>query len=223
MTSCDLKSRRFWRKPLRTTPELAPLPTSSASDQCGRPGLEMPRDSFHDGPPGFKWRPAGLQYVTLSRLPRGEKERLARGRPVGTQAASRRAGGGYKQKKPTLRSKCSEGGRSQVGFFVIHVLLTNIIKTTPGVSKGCCNRAEILRGDSRKTGPISASIRGWEVEWTAGPAWKRRAADLTVCAVHVYHVAGSVDAGPSGALGSGATESSHREPAPHAVLDRVCF
>ena len=44
-----------------------------------------------------------------------EKTPLARGRPVGTRAASRRAGRGHKQEKPAV-GECSEGGRSYIDF-----------------------------------------------------------------------------------------------------------
>ena len=38
----------------------------------------------------------------------------------------------FQMEKARLRSKCSEGGRSRIGFSVICVLFSNITKTTPG-------------------------------------------------------------------------------------------
>ena len=122
-----------------------------------------------------------------------------------------------------LRGKCSEGGRSQIRFSVIYVLFASIIKTTPGASRGCCNRAETPRGDSRKTGQFRRPMWIREVGQTAGPAWKRPAGGLKMGIAHVYNMSGSADTGPSGvAADPGAAESSHREPAPHAILDRFC-
>ena len=53
---------------------------------------------------------------------------------------------------PALEASAPRAGDLGFGFSVIHVLFVSMAKTTPGVSRGCCNRAETSRGDSRKTG-----------------------------------------------------------------------
>ena len=140
--SCDLKSRRFWRKPPRTAPEPAPLPTSSASDQCGRPGPEVPdffmtarRAAIRDTQPTAAWGEGKTRE--------GEASRDAGGVSPGRRGLQTEKAHPPEQ---VLR------GRAISGRIFRHPRVNCQYNNTPGVSRGCCNRAETPRGDSRKTG-----------------------------------------------------------------------
>ena len=100
--SCDLKSRRFWRKPLRTAPEPAPLPTSSASDQCGRPGPEVPdffmtarRAAIRDTQPTAAWAEGKTREGEASRDAGGlspGRRRVTNRKSPPSEASAPRAG-----------------------------------------------------------------------------------------------------------------------------------